>query len=118
MTQLNVGVVGLGAIGQKHCEVLAQIREAKLLAVADTNAELLNKTAGKFGALPFADAGGVRSQPGGEKVVHPLHGRGLLRRQSAGKCRHRHAQPARCTSRKSGLGPSRTDSRSTCTGQW
>jgi len=69
MTQLNVGVVGLGAIGQKHCEVLAQIREAKLLAVADTNAELLNKTAGKFGALPFADYEQMLQTPGLDAVV-------------------------------------------------
>ena len=69
MTQLNVGVVGLGAIGQKHCEVLAQIREAKLLAVADTNAELLNKTAGKFGALPFTDYEQMLQTPGLDAVV-------------------------------------------------
>lgn len=55
MKELNVGVIGLGAIGQKHCESLVQIRQAKLSAIADVNETVLKKTAEKFGARAFTN---------------------------------------------------------------
>jgi len=45
MKTLNVGVIGLGAIGQKHCQVLSEIRQANIVALADINEEVLEKTA-------------------------------------------------------------------------
>ena len=53
MKALNVGVIGLGAIGQKHCDSLAKIRQANLVSLADVNEDVLNKTAEKLGAKPL-----------------------------------------------------------------
>ena len=69
MKELNIGVVGLGAIGQKHCEVLAQIRQANLVAVADVSPELLNKTAEKFGAKAYAGYEKMLLHPGLDAIV-------------------------------------------------
>ena len=55
MEKLNIGVIGLGAIGQKHCEALARVERAKLVSVSDVNEQVLSKTAKTFGAKPFKD---------------------------------------------------------------
>jgi predicted dehydrogenase len=69
MKELKVGVIGLGAIGQKHCESLAQIRGAKLAAVADINESLLSSTAEKFGAKAYIDFDQLISNPDLDAVV-------------------------------------------------
>lgn len=55
MKALNIGVIGLGAIGQKHCEALGAIRQANLVALADINEAVLLKAAEKFQATPYLD---------------------------------------------------------------
>jgi len=69
MKTLNVGVIGLGAIGQKHCDSLAKIRQANLMALADVNATVLNKTAEKLGAKPYTDYKQMLADPDLEAVV-------------------------------------------------
>lgn len=69
MKALNVGVIGLGAIGQKHCDSLAKIRQANLMALADVNEAVLNKTAEKLGAKPYTDYKQMLAAPDLEAVV-------------------------------------------------
>lgn len=69
MKSLNIGVIGLGAIGQKHCESLANIRQADLVALSDVNEAVLNKTAEKLGAKPYTDYKQMLADPALEAVV-------------------------------------------------
>jgi len=69
MKALNIGVIGLGAIGQKHCEALAAIRQANLVAVADINASVLDVTAKKFNTTPYTDVKTLLKHEGLEAVV-------------------------------------------------
>ena len=55
MEKLNIGVIGLGAIGQKHVEALAQVERANILGLADINREVAEKTAAKYGGKAFTD---------------------------------------------------------------
>jgi predicted dehydrogenase len=69
MKSLNVGVIGLGAIGQKHCQAIADIREAQLVAVADINEKVLTKTAERNQAEPYVDFRDLLAHDGLEAVV-------------------------------------------------
>ena len=69
MKALNIGVIGLGAIGQKHCEALAGIRQANLMAVADIDDTVLSATAQKFNAAPYTDFKAMLKHEGLEAVV-------------------------------------------------
>lgn len=69
MKTLNVGVIGLGAIGQKHCQVLSEIRQANIVALADINEEVLEKTAKTYQAEPFKDYKKMIQHPGLDAVV-------------------------------------------------
>lgn len=69
MKALNIGVIGLGAIGQKHCEALAGIRQANLVAVADINEAVLTAAAQKFTAAPYTDYKSLLQHEGLEAVV-------------------------------------------------
>ena len=69
MKSLNAGVIGLGAIGQKHCQAIADIREAQLVAVADINEKVLTKTAERYQAEPYVDFRDLLVHDGLEAVV-------------------------------------------------
>ncbi|MFZ3070644.1 MAG: Gfo/Idh/MocA family oxidoreductase [Anaerolineaceae bacterium] len=69
MEQLNVGIIGLGAIGQKHCESLAQIRQSKIVAVSDISDDVVKKTAEKFGATPYTDYQKLLQHPGLDAII-------------------------------------------------
>ena len=69
MKTLNIGVIGLGAIGQKHCQVLAKIRQANIVAVADLNQAVLSQTARKYQATPYVDYKELFKHDGIEAVV-------------------------------------------------
>lgn len=69
MDKLNIGVIGLGAIGQKHVEALARVERANLIGLADINKDVLEKTAAKYGAKPFADYKKMLAMPGLDAVV-------------------------------------------------
>lgn len=69
MKTLNVGVIGLGAIGQKHCQVLSEIRQANIVAVADINEEVLEQTAKTYKAEAYKDYKKLIQHPGLDAVV-------------------------------------------------
>jgi predicted dehydrogenase len=69
MKALNIGVIGLGAIGQKHCEALTGIRQANLVAVADINETVLSATAQKYNATPYTDYKALLKHEGLQAVV-------------------------------------------------
>ena len=48
MKQLNIGVIGLGEIGQVHCEMLSRIERARLVCVADIDESISSKTAAQY----------------------------------------------------------------------
>jgi predicted dehydrogenase len=72
MIELNIGVIGLGNIGQKHCEALKQIRQTKILAVLDINSSVLTKTASALNATPYTDLEKLLQHPGLEAVLIAL----------------------------------------------
>lgn len=54
---VNIGVIGLGMIGQDHLKRFAhKIKNAKVTAVCDINANVAEKTANEFGAKAYQDA--------------------------------------------------------------
>jgi predicted dehydrogenase len=69
MKLLNVGVVGLGAIGQKHCTALAAIERANICAVADVNPTVLQSTAEQYQAAPYSDVKQMLAHPDLDAVV-------------------------------------------------
>src|SRR5690242_12380102 len=69
MERLNIGVIGLGAIGQKHCSAIAVLERAKLCAVADINEKVLSSTAAQYSATPYADVKELLKHPGLDAVV-------------------------------------------------
>ena len=69
MERLNIGVIGLGAIGQKHCSALAGLERATLCAVADVNANVLSSTSAQYKAAPYANAEELLKHPGLDAVV-------------------------------------------------
>ena len=52
---IRVGVVGVGAIGQNHARVLAELPQAELAAIFDTDADRAKELADKYGARPVSD---------------------------------------------------------------
>lgn len=72
MKSLNVGVIGLGAIGQKHCSSLKEIREANVVAVSDVNPAVLAKTAAMMNATPYDSYEKLLTHPGLEAVIIAL----------------------------------------------
>lgn len=69
MEKLNIGVIGLGAIGQKHCSAIAVLERATLCAVADVNENVLSSTATQYGATPYTDLKELLKHPGLDAVV-------------------------------------------------
>ena len=69
MERLNIGVIGLGAIGQKHCSAIAALERATLCAVADINENVLASTAAQYGATPYADVNQLLEHPSLDAVV-------------------------------------------------
>ncbi len=55
MAKVRIGVVGVGGMGQGHCEALGQVTEAKLAAVADCDAKTAHRVGEKFGVSSFGD---------------------------------------------------------------
>lgn len=69
MKSLNIGVIGLGAIGQKHCGAIAKIERANICAVADVNEKVLTSTAAQYGAASYTDIKQMLAHPGLDAVV-------------------------------------------------
>ena len=50
MRTVNVGVIGVGAMGYNHARVYYKLEEANLVAVSDVSERTLNKVAKKYDA--------------------------------------------------------------------
>lgn len=89
MQTLNIGVIGLGEIGQAHCASLAQIERANIVAVADINESVLESTANAYGATPYTDYNELLSHDGLQAVViatpDHIHKEPCLAAAAAGK---------------------------------
>ncbi len=55
MSQLKLGVVGLGFIGYLHARIINELPNAKLAAVADTDKDVLEKAKNDFGCDIYDD---------------------------------------------------------------
>ena len=55
MRTVNVGVIGVGAMGYNHARVYYKLEEANLVAVSDVSERILNKVAKKYEAKGFTD---------------------------------------------------------------
>jgi len=69
MKNLNIGVIGLGAIGLKHCSALAMIERATIAAVADVDEKALEATAKQYNAAPYNDFKKMLTHPGLDAVI-------------------------------------------------
>ena len=49
MKKINVGIIGMGYIGESHIEAVRRIGLCELYAIADTNASLAQKKADYYG---------------------------------------------------------------------
>ena len=55
MRKINVGVIGVGAMGYNHARVYYRLEEANLVAVADGSERTLNKVCEKYNAKGYSD---------------------------------------------------------------
>ena len=55
MRTVNVGVIGVGAMGYNHARVYYRLENANLIAVSDVSERTLNKVAKKYDAKGFTD---------------------------------------------------------------
>ena len=55
MRTINVGVVGVGAMGENHVRVYHKMEEANLVAVSDVSERALKKIEKKYGAKGYTD---------------------------------------------------------------
>ena len=55
MRTVNVGVIGVGAMGENHVRVYHKIEEANLIAVSDVSERALKKIEKKYGAKGYTD---------------------------------------------------------------
>ena len=52
---ITTAVIGVGSMGQHHARVLAELPNAELVAVADSNPETAARVATKYGIRPYTD---------------------------------------------------------------
>jgi len=69
MEKLKIGIIGLGAIGQKHCQAMAQVERANITAVADLNEDVLSKTAATYQCDAYTDYNQMLKQTDLDAVV-------------------------------------------------
>lgn len=55
MKKINVGVIGVGAMGYNHARVYYRLEEANLVAVSDVSERTLNKVCKKYDATGYSD---------------------------------------------------------------
>ncbi len=56
MTNIRVGVIGVGHLGQHHARLLASMDNVELVGICDTNRSRADEIASKFGGLVFVDS--------------------------------------------------------------
>jgi len=72
MKTLNIGIIGLGEIGQGHVDALLQVERANIVAVSDVNETVLDQTAKRMGAAGYKNYEELLAHPGLEAVVVAL----------------------------------------------
>jgi UDP-N-acetylglucosamine 3-dehydrogenase len=55
LRKINVGVIGVGAMGYNHARVYYRLEEANLVAVSDVSERTLNKVCEKYNAKGYSD---------------------------------------------------------------
>ena len=68
MRTINVGVVGVGAMGENHVRVYHKMEEANLVAVSDVSERALKKIEKKYGAKGFTEYSELLEDPEIEAV--------------------------------------------------
>ena len=68
MRTVNVGVIGVGAMGENHVRVYHKIKDANLLAVSDVSERALKKIERKYGAKGYTDYSELLKDPEIEAV--------------------------------------------------
>ena len=68
MRTVNVGVIGVGAMGENHVRVYHKMEEANLIAVSDVSERALKKIEKKYGAKGYTDYSDLLSNPDIEVV--------------------------------------------------
>lgn len=70
MDKTGIGIVGLGAIGQVHIKRFSELPTAEVVAVADLDVELLNRTGAEYGVdNKYTDASDLVDDPAVDAVV-------------------------------------------------
>lgn len=68
MRSVNVGVIGVGAMGQNHVRVYSKIKNANLLAISDLTKGTLAKVSKEYHTVGYVDYGNVLEMPEIEAV--------------------------------------------------
>ena len=68
MRTVNVGVIGVGAMGENHVRVYHKMEEANLVAVSDVSERALKKIEKKYGAKGFTEYSELLENPDIEAV--------------------------------------------------
>lgn len=68
MRSVNVGVIGVGAMGQNHVRVYSKIKNANLLAISDLTKGTLSKVSKEYHMVGYVDYGNVLEMPEIEAV--------------------------------------------------
>ena len=68
MKTVNVGVIGVGAMGENHVRVYHKMEEANLLSVSDVSERALKKIEKKYGAKGYTDYNELLKNPDIEVV--------------------------------------------------
>ena len=68
MKTVNVGVIGVGAMGENHVRVYHKMEEANLLAVSDVSERALKKIEKKYGAKGYTEYSELLKNPEIEAV--------------------------------------------------
>ncbi|HVR71422.1 MAG TPA: Gfo/Idh/MocA family oxidoreductase [Vicinamibacteria bacterium] len=82
-----MGVIGVGALGQHHARVYAQLEDVSLVGVHDQSAERAEEVAGRHGTRAFPDLGRLLDEVDAVSVAVPTvdHHRTSLAALRAGK---------------------------------
>lgn len=63
MSKVNVGVIGVGAMGYNHVRVYSELESANLMAVSDLMKGTLAEVSGKFNTVGFVDYDNILKMP-------------------------------------------------------
>ncbi len=71
MNHVRVGVIGVGAMGQRHCRVYSTLRRVQLVGVYDSNPEVGNRVAQQYDIICFEQLGDLLEQVDAVSLVTP-----------------------------------------------